>query len=249
MARMKRRLGVTMFVSSPVQLDQLVVEEAERMQFCGTNASYFCFVGGGAPSPGFRTCLKAESVQTCCTDGAHTKVAALGRNKVLNMMYNMPTNRYVLDKSNIIKWRLSDFGPYKDDSGELLLITKTESVHSNRTYEKSRYSMINGERFFHTRDVVKIITRGPPTIIDMIDKVTTPFQLASGRWVPVGLIERSIEGDQSVILNAALFGSSETTSVILLVWLNNDHKGMREDEVLRYVGKTPINHFKRAGCG
>ena len=97
--------------------------------------------------------------------------------------------------------------------------------------------MINGERFFHTRDVVKIITRGPPTIVDMIDKVTTPFQLASGRWVPVGLIERSIEGDQSVILNAALFGSSETTSVILLVWLNNDHKGMREDEVLRYASE------------
>ena len=118
MARMKRRLGVTMFVSSPVQLDQLVVEEAERMQFCGTNASYFCFVGGGAPSPRISYMLKKRGV---CADvlygwGSYES-GSVGTQQVLNMMYNMPTNRYVLDKSNIIKWTLSDFGPYKDDSG------------------------------------------------------------------------------------------------------------------------------------
>jgi len=40
----------------------------------------------------------------------------------------------------------------------------------------------------------------------MIDKTTTSIKLKGGQWVRVGIIERAIEGDRTVVLNA-VFGT------------------------------------------
>jgi hypothetical protein len=85
----------------------------------------------------------------------------------------------------------------------------------------------------------------------MVDKVTAPFQLRSGRWVAAGRIARAIAGDQSVFANAAVFGSEATDSPVALVWPASEYAGASKRALLRLVhsqlrrSNRTIEHWER----
>ena len=56
----------------------------------------------------------------------------------------------------------------------------------------------------------------------MIDKTTCPFQLKNRKWIRTGIVERAIEGGQTVFLNSVIFGSMNSNDIIAVVWLSTE---------------------------
>ena len=109
--------------------------------------------------------------------------------------------------------------------GELVLRTKAMNQHDEKRYNTKRYFMLDGSKFFHTRDIIRVVAGDVGEVADakisMIDKTTCPFQLENGRWIRTGLVERAIEGEQTIFSNCAIFGSRNSNDIVAVVWLTN----------------------------
>jgi hypothetical protein len=139
---------------------------------------------------------------------------------------------YTLDRANNPGWRLQSAGPYQaeEGTGELVLRPLRIMKHPEQAWNQERVEMDEkGQEWFHTRDIVESKTqKDGKVLLRQIDKTTGPFQLTGGQWVPVGLLERALEGSQSVFLNVVLFGSAELVAV---VWLADRYKAYTVDRV------------------
>eukprot|EP00944_MAST-04C_sp_MAST-4C-sp1_P015245 g15245.t1 len=179
-----------------------------------------CYTGGGFPNPSTERFLEETGH---CPNGVEE-----GWGSYENWDIGFGDNNvYKFIGSNVLDWDLISFGPYKADNGEgeLVLRTKAMNQHDEKRYNTKRYFMLDGAKFFHTRDIIRVIAGNVGEVADakisMIDKTTCPFQLENGRWIRTGLVERAIEGEQTIFSNCAIFGSRNSNDIVAVVWLTN----------------------------
>ena len=195
-----------------------------KFKIVHSNRLNMCYTGGGFPNPYINRFL---------TDTDHCPGGVLegwGSYESWDIGWG-EDNVYQFVKTNVLDWEVADFGPYKKEKnqhieGELLLRTKAMNQHDDKKYNSERYFMMDGQKFFHTRDIIKVVGGTVGEVegakISMIDKTTCPFQLKNRKWIRTGIVERAIEGGQTVFLNSVIFGSMNSNDIIAVVWLSTE---------------------------
>ena len=111
-----------------------------------------CYTGGGFPNPSTERFLEETGH---CPNGVEE-----GWGSYENWDIGFGDNNvYKFIGSNVLDWDLISFGPYKADNGEgeLVLRTKAMNQHDEKRYNTKRYFMLDGSKFFHTRDIIRVV--------------------------------------------------------------------------------------------
>ena len=157
------------------------------------------------------------------------------------------------DSSSIKNWRVIPFGGYVPPFGELLIQPRVMNSRGGSKISQDKFQRErlvvdeHGKSWLRTREVVKVLSRTPPGTVALVDKTHGGATRIAGKFARKGLVERAIEGDQTIVQNAVVFADPITSgaSFVAVVFPADASKNWTTTNLLRYVQQS----VQKAGTG